>query len=78
MRTAAQAGELAWREVAYLTDTVLLAQGQPQRYGTKFRRVGTTLEPCPLSNQSEVDERRHSMGLESLADYANRIRNRFA
>lgn len=78
MRAAAQAGELAWREVAYLTDTVLLARGQPQRYGTKFRRVGAVLEPCPLIDPAEVDVRRRSMGLEPLADYTDRIRERFA
>ena len=77
MRAAAEAGQLAWREVAYLTDTVLLARGEPQRYGTKFRRADGVLVPCPLAEPSEVDERRRSVGLEPMADYTDRIRKRF-
>ena len=36
MTEAAQAGEASLKELAYLTDRVLLAEGKPQEYGTQM------------------------------------------
>ena len=77
MRRAAKAGDVPWREVAYVTDALRLAEGRPQRYGTKFERVGTDLVPCAIEAAAKVDERREKMGLEPLAAYAERLRERF-
>jgi uncharacterized protein DUF6624/uncharacterized protein DUF4135 len=77
IRAAAAAGDVPWRQVAYLTDTICLNEDRPQVYGTKFRNEGGTLVPCPIEQPDEVDERRKSMGMEPLNHYARRLRQRF-
>ena len=49
--------------VAFLTDRVLMEQGQPQRYGTQH--VGGPI-PWPIDEPDTVDARRIAMGLEPL------------
>ncbi|WP_163507248.1 DUF4135 domain-containing protein [Fodinicola acaciae] len=78
MSRAAEAGDFPTREVAYATDTVRLAEGRRQVYGTKFDRVGGELVPCPLEDPERVDERRKAMGLGPLEEYARELRQRFA
>jgi hypothetical protein len=67
-------GEVGPRDVAYLTDRVLLAEGKPQRFGTQFEKdpAGNWV-PKKLADPDHVDERRKAAGLESLADYARRM-----
>lgn len=77
VRQAAEAGELPRREIAYLTDALRLAEDRPQWYGTKFERVGDTLQPCPIEAPEQVDARRAELGLEPLAQYAERLRATF-
>lgn len=77
MARAAEAGDFPTREVAYVTDSVRLAEGRPQVYGTKFDRVDGELVPCPLEDPDRVDERRRAMGLGPLAEYARELRQRF-
>ncbi|HEY3894324.1 MAG TPA: DUF6624 domain-containing protein, partial [Pseudonocardiaceae bacterium] len=69
LMTAMPAGEVEPGHVAYLTDRALLAEGSPQLYGTQIQRVEGVHQPCDLADPDSVDERRASMGLESLADY---------
>ncbi|OEV04684.1 DUF4135 domain-containing protein [Streptomyces oceani] len=77
MRQAATDRALPWREVAYLTDELRLAEGRPQLYGTKFEPVAGKLEPCPIEEPEEVDHRRAEMGMEPLARHTERARQRF-
>jgi hypothetical protein len=69
LAAAVEAGEATVRELAYLTDRVLLAEGQPQVYGTQVTHQGGRAEPCDLRDPDGVDERRALVGLEPLADY---------
>ena len=65
------AGEVSAKDIAYLTDRVLLAEGKPQRYGTQFLKDASgKWVPKPLEDPEHVEERRKSVGLGSLADYA--------
>ncbi|MFF9566857.1 DUF4135 domain-containing protein [Streptomyces sp. NPDC014685] len=77
MRRAAAGGDLPWREVASLTDELCIADGLPQVYGTKFERVDGELVPYRIGDPDHVDRRRASMGMEPLAQYTERIRQRF-
>ncbi|ROU08382.1 DUF6624 domain-containing protein [Lysobacter enzymogenes] len=74
---AARDGDMSLRELAYLTDALRVQRGRKQRFGTKFRRRGAALEPCPIEQPAQVDARRRAMGLEPLADYARRVRSAF-
>ncbi|MET7640723.1 DUF4135 domain-containing protein [Streptomyces sp. NPDC005438] len=77
MRECAAGGDLPWRDVAYLTDELRLAEGQPQWYGTRFEPVNGRLVPCPIAEPERVDHRRARMGMEPLADHIERVRQRF-
>lgn len=71
---AYEKGDASADQVAYLTDRVLLAEGKPQVYGTQFETLNGKLQPRPIENETEVDQRRAAMGLEPLAVYAEQIR----
>ncbi len=61
--------------VAFLTDRVLMEQGQPQRYGTQH--VGGpdgTLIPWPIDEPDTIDVRRIAMGLEPLDERTATLR----
>lgn len=73
LHAAAATGEVPWREVAYLTDTIRLNEGRPQVYATKFRKQDGRLVPEPVEDAEHVDDRRAAMGLQPLAEYARRL-----
>jgi len=66
---AAGRGEASPSEVAYLTDRVLLAEGQPQEYGTQLSGRDGRWQPRQLRDPGAVDKRRAAAGLGPLADY---------
>ncbi|MFF9041773.1 DUF4135 domain-containing protein [Streptomyces sp. NPDC014892] len=74
---AARDGDLPWRQVAYVTDALRVQEGRPQLYGTKFRMREGKLEPCPIEQPEQVDERRRSLRMEPLARYAGRLHRRY-
>ncbi|KFA93473.1 DUF6624 domain-containing protein [Archangium violaceum] len=63
------AGEGSPKDLAYLTDRVLVAEGKPQRYGTQFHTVEGKLVPRPIEDEANVDARRAAVGLGTLAEY---------
>jgi len=66
-------GDAAPRELAYLTDRVLLAEGQPQLYGTQCIGRDGQWVPRRLRDPGTVDDRRAAMSLPPLADYTGRL-----
>ncbi|MBV9445974.1 MAG: hypothetical protein JO345_08785 [Streptosporangiaceae bacterium] len=69
LTAAVAAGEATRRQLAYLTDRVLLAEGGPQEYGTQVTSRDGQHVPRDLRDPGGVDSRRASMDLEPLADY---------
>jgi hypothetical protein len=66
--------EVSAKDVAYLADRVLLAEGKPQRFGTQFEKnAAGKWVPKELEDPEHVDARRREVGLEPLADYARRM-----
>jgi hypothetical protein len=63
---AAPAGEVEPKNVAYLTDRVLVNEGKPQRYGAQ---LGENFTPRPIEDPANVDERRAKVDLPPLAEY---------
>lgn len=75
LRVAVQAGDAAALDLAYLEDRVLLAEGQEQVYGTQFiRSADGEFVPRPIRDPDHVDERRRSVGLPPLEEYAEKLR----
>jgi hypothetical protein len=69
VRRSVKARDLDLQLYAMLTDRVLLAQGEKQRYGTQLEISNQGLTPRSLEDPEHVDKRRRAMGLIPLADY---------
>lgn len=60
-------------EFAKIQDRILVNENQPQIYGMQFRyNTQRNLEPFPIINPEQVDQRRKEIGLEPLKDYLKR------
>jgi Family of unknown function (DUF6624) len=70
---AAEHGEASLAELAYLTDRVLLAEGQPQEYGTQAEGRQGGYVARSLRDPEHVDERRAAMSLGPLNEYLARM-----
>ena len=75
MAPLVRAGEADADDWAMLTDRVLLASGQPQRYGSQFE-TGTdgVTRMRPVEDRDGLDARRAEVGLASMAEYRQLIR----
>jgi hypothetical protein len=74
---AAKSGEATLTEVAYLTDRVLLAEGQLQEYGTQMTGREEGWVPRRLRDPANVDERRAAMSLGPLNEYIARMAHEY-
>jgi len=76
LKVAVAAGDAPPRHLAYLTDRVLVAAGEPQEYGTQYTDDGdgSNLRLQPVADPDRLDERRSAMGLEPAAEYDQRMR----
>jgi hypothetical protein len=79
LQHAVNAGDAPPRHLAYLTDRVLVAAGEPQVYGTQYIEDpdGQTLRPHPVTDPDNLDARRATVGLEPAAAYDRRLRNKY-
>jgi len=69
-----KAGEAEPTQLAYLSDRVATALGQPQRYGTQFEIRGTCeLVMAPVDDLKQVDARRRELGMPSMVQYRQQI-----
>jgi hypothetical protein len=64
-----ESGDVSSREIALLTDRVLVNAGAPQRYGSQLAAINGKWEPKPMEAPEQVDQRRASLGQMPLADY---------
>lgn len=70
---AVERSEASPKQLAYLTDRVLLAEGQPQEYGTQMSGGEQGWAPRKLRDPDTVDERRAAVGLGPVSEYIDRI-----
>ena len=62
--------EVNQRDVAYLSDRVLVAEGKKQRYGTQLEcRDGELVGRTDIADEENVDARRRAADMEPLARY---------
>ena len=66
--------EVAAGEVALLTDRVLLAEGNKQKYGTQYHVVDGKLIRYPVEDETRLDEIRLEIGLPTVAEYEKVLR----
>jgi len=63
--------------LAYLTDRIAVLEGEPQHYGTQFDWDDREeLSPIPFDDLTKVNQRRKSVGLNTLEDQTEIIRTR--
>lgn len=76
LKAAVEAEDALPRHLAYLTDRVLVAAGEPKVYGTRYTDDGdaTNLRLQPVADPDRLDERRAATGLEPAAEYDRRMR----
>ena len=70
---AVKKGEASPDHLAYLTDRVRVADKAKQVYGTQFHEVDGKMEPYPIEDEANVDQRRKEVGLPPLAEYRKMI-----
>ena len=68
LRAAVKRSDAMAGHLALLEDRVRIADGKPQLYGSQLG--GNPLRFDPIEDEAHVDERRRSIGLEPLAEYA--------
>jgi hypothetical protein len=73
IEAATKIGEASPEDYAYLYDRIATADGKPQRYGTQFRDS----EPFPIEDEAHVDERRKAVGLGTMAEYREQMRQMY-
>ncbi|MEZ6095764.1 MAG: DUF6624 domain-containing protein [Pirellulaceae bacterium] len=69
----AEDGEIAKTDIAYLTDRVLVAEGQPQRFGTQCEFVDGKAQVKLVEDPDNLDQRRKEYGLGPIAEYLKQI-----
>jgi hypothetical protein len=62
-------GDVEARDIAYLTDRILVGSGKKQKYGTQTNFKDGKAVPAPIDDEDHVDERRKALGLEPLEEY---------
>jgi len=66
-------GEVEARDIAYLTDRILVGCGKKQKYGTQTNFKDGKAVAAPIDDEDHVDERRKALGLEPLEEYLKLI-----
>lgn len=79
MKAAADKGKASLTDYAYLVDRVKVNTGQLQIYGTQMQlnSLKTSYEPKPLFEPDKVNDRRQSVGLNSIESYIQRMNTRY-
>ncbi len=71
---AGQAEVPAW-QAAYLVDRIRMFEGRPQLYGSQFDWDDNgELNPYPIENSEQVNERRRSVGLGTIEERIRQMR----
>jgi hypothetical protein len=63
-------GEVVPKNIAYLTDRILVAEGKKQAYGTQFEcRKGELVPRTPIADPAGIDAKRKAVGMQPLDEY---------
>lgn len=62
------------KNIALLTDRVLVNKGEKQIYGTQFYRKNEELIPRPIKDKKNIEKIRKAIGLETFNKYLKRMK----
>jgi hypothetical protein len=75
LRIAVDENKADIKNLAYLTDRIAVFEGKPQLYGTQFDwDKNGELNPSPVDDRTKVNERRKSIGLNTLEEQTQILR----
>lgn len=75
LKVAVEKGEAEKKNLAYLTDRILVQENKKQIYGTQFKgKVDGTSEPFPIQDIKKIGALRKNMGLEPFNQYKKRMK----
>lgn len=75
LEKATTQGEMPAWQVAYLVDRIRMFEGKPQLYGSQFDwDESGELNPCPIENPEQVNERRRSVDLGTIEERIRQMR----
>jgi hypothetical protein len=78
MQEAADKGEASRKDLALLIDRVRVRQGKPQLYGTQFKGgPDGSWVPDSIEDEAHLEERRRAMGLFTMAQEVEQIRQTY-
>lgn len=69
--------EVDQTDLAYLEDRTRVNAGRPQLFGTQFTKVNGEFVPRPIENPEKVDERRLSVGLDTLEEGIEQMKEKY-
>lgn len=75
LQRAVAEGEAGSDLLALTVDRVRMLEGEPQVYGSQIRFVDGEPIPYAIEDEANVDARRRSVGLDSLASYLDSFRH---
>jgi len=76
LQDAAKTGKIPAWQPAYLLDRIRMFEGRPQIYGTQFEEdENGEPHPTPIEDPDHVNERRAKIGLDSLEERLQKMRN---
>ncbi len=73
LEAAVARGDAAPRDLAYLTDRVLMQRGEPQVYGTQYQVIDGRLSLWAVRDPDGLDQRRAALGLPPEAENRARL-----
>lgn len=73
LEDAVARGDAAPRDLAYLTDRVLMHRGEPQVYGTQYQIMEGRLSLWTVCDPDRLDQRRAALGLPPEAENRARL-----
>jgi len=73
LEDAVARGDAAPRDLAYLTDRVLMHRGEPQVYGTQYQIIQGRLTLWRVRDPDGLDQRRAQLGLPTEAENRARL-----
>ncbi len=77
LEVAVSKDDASLKDLAYLTDRIAVYEGRPQLYGTQFDwDKDGVLSPQPYSDLVKVNQRRASIGLNTIEEQTEVIRSR--
>jgi hypothetical protein len=74
LEKAVKQKEASGKDLAYLTDRLLVADKKKQLYGTQFTMKDGEWVPSPIEDEANVDKRRKELGMETIAEYTKVLR----